>query len=57
MTSADADTGLLSPGWAGSPAAAATSDTAYLRALLDAEAALTRVQAALGLVPPRPGPR
>ncbi|ELP69707.1 3-carboxy-cis,cis-muconate cycloisomerase [Streptomyces turgidiscabies Car8] len=47
----DADTGLLSPMWAGSPAASATSDTAYLRALLDAEAALTRAQAGLGLVP------
>ncbi|MFF9775750.1 3-carboxy-cis,cis-muconate cycloisomerase [Streptomyces sp. NPDC013978] len=56
MTSADADTGLLAPGWAGSPAAAATSDTAYLRALLDAEAALTRAQAALGLVPAAAGP-
>ncbi|MFI6334101.1 3-carboxy-cis,cis-muconate cycloisomerase [Streptomyces sp. NPDC050535] len=42
---------LLAPGWAGSPAAAATSDTAYLRALLDAEAALTRAQASLGLAP------
>jgi 3-carboxy-cis,cis-muconate cycloisomerase len=56
VTSADADTGLLSPGWAGSPAAAATSDTAYLRSLLDAEAALTRAQAALGLVPAAAGP-
>ncbi|MFI2436205.1 3-carboxy-cis,cis-muconate cycloisomerase [Streptomyces sp. NPDC018693] len=46
-----ADSGLLAPGWADSPAAAATSDTAYLRALLDAEAALTRAQAALGLAP------
>ncbi|MFH0515906.1 3-carboxy-cis,cis-muconate cycloisomerase [Streptomyces sp. M41] len=46
-----ADTGLLAPGWAGSPAAAATGDTAYLRALLDAEAALTRAQWALGLAP------
>nr|WSY57644.1 3-carboxy-cis,cis-muconate cycloisomerase [Streptomyces sp. NBC_00886] len=45
------DTGLLAPGWAGSAAASATSDTAYLRALLDAEAALTRAQAALGLAP------
>ncbi|MGW5372696.1 3-carboxy-cis,cis-muconate cycloisomerase, partial [Streptomyces sp. NPDC004011] len=35
------DTGLLAPGWAGTPAAAATSDTAHLRALLDAETALT----------------
>ncbi|WP_327399901.1 3-carboxy-cis,cis-muconate cycloisomerase [Streptomyces sp. NBC_01288] len=53
MTAADpsSDTGLLAPGWAGSPAASATSDTAYLRALLDAESALTRAQAALGLAP------
>ncbi|MEV0640755.1 3-carboxy-cis,cis-muconate cycloisomerase [Streptomyces sp. NPDC050619] len=51
MTSAHADTGLLAPGWAGSPAASATSDSAVLRALLDAEAALTRAQAALGLAP------
>ncbi|WP_262057425.1 3-carboxy-cis,cis-muconate cycloisomerase [Streptomyces sp. STR69] len=52
MTFADpSDTGLLAPGWAGSPAASATSDTAYLRALLHAEAALTRAQAALGLAP------
>lgn len=52
MTPADpSDTGLLAPGWTGSPAASATSDTAYLRALLDAESALTRAQAALGLAP------
>ncbi|MGW4022743.1 3-carboxy-cis,cis-muconate cycloisomerase [Streptomyces sp. NPDC005009] len=51
MTSADSDTGLLAPGWAGSPAAAETADAAFLRALLDAEAALTRAQAALGLAP------
>ncbi|NEA99480.1 3-carboxy-cis,cis-muconate cycloisomerase [Streptomyces sp. SID13726] len=51
MTSPDPDTGLLAPGWAGSPAASATSDGAYLQALLDAEAALTRAQAALGPVP------
>ncbi|UUU26248.1 3-carboxy-cis,cis-muconate cycloisomerase [Streptomyces sp. DSM 40750] len=56
MTSADADTGLLAPGWTGSPAAASTSDSAYLQALLDAEAALTRAQAALGLVPAEAGP-
>ncbi|MFD4628674.1 3-carboxy-cis,cis-muconate cycloisomerase [Streptomyces sp. NPDC058284] len=43
--------GLLSPGWAGSPAADATSDTAFLEALLAAEAALTRAQAAVGLAP------
>ncbi|MEU2266195.1 3-carboxy-cis,cis-muconate cycloisomerase [Streptomyces olindensis] len=51
MTAAPDDTGLLGPGWAGSAAASATSDEAYLRALLDAEAALTRAQAALGLAP------
>lgn len=33
------------------PAATATGDTAWLQALLDAEAALTRAQAALGLAP------
>ncbi|MEU2537541.1 3-carboxy-cis,cis-muconate cycloisomerase [Streptomyces iakyrus] len=51
MTSPSGDTGLLAPGWAGSAAAAATGDHAYLRALLDAEAALARAQAALGLAP------
>lgn len=52
MTSADGDdTGLLAPGWAGSLAATATGDTAWLQALLDAEAALTRAQAALDLAP------
>ncbi|WP_328887251.1 3-carboxy-cis,cis-muconate cycloisomerase [Streptomyces sp. NBC_00316] len=45
------DFGLLSPGQAGSPVEAATGDAAYVRAMLDAEAALTRAQAALGLVP------
>ncbi|KUN03595.1 3-carboxy-cis,cis-muconate cycloisomerase [Streptomyces yokosukanensis] len=42
---------MLGPGWTGSPAARATGDSAYLRALLEAEAALTRAQAALGLAP------
>ncbi|MFF8610374.1 3-carboxy-cis,cis-muconate cycloisomerase [Streptomyces sp. NPDC015346] len=51
MTSAVTDTGLLAPGRAGSPAEAATGDAAFLRALLDAEAALTRAQAAVGLAP------
>ncbi|MFC9503259.1 3-carboxy-cis,cis-muconate cycloisomerase [Streptomyces sp. NPDC057002] len=51
MTAAHGDTGLLAPGWADSAAASATSDHAYLRALLDAEAALTRAQAGLGLAP------
>ncbi|MCX4741977.1 3-carboxy-cis,cis-muconate cycloisomerase [Streptomyces antibioticus] len=45
------DAGLLAPGWTGSPAAAATGDSAFLRALLDAEAALTRAQESLGLTP------
>ncbi|WP_411152232.1 3-carboxy-cis,cis-muconate cycloisomerase [Streptomyces sp. A30] len=51
MTSAEPDAGLLAPGWSGSPVAAATGDRAFLQALLDAEAALTRAQAALGLAP------
>ncbi|KQX78570.1 3-carboxy-cis,cis-muconate cycloisomerase [Streptomyces sp. Root1310] len=51
MTTAHHDAGLLAPGWVGSPAAAATDDDAFLRALLDAEAALTRAQEALGLTP------
>ncbi|MFH9586487.1 3-carboxy-cis,cis-muconate cycloisomerase [Streptomyces luteogriseus] len=51
MTAHPGDTGLLAPGWAGSAAACATGDHAFLRALLDAEAALTRAQAATGLAP------
>ncbi|MBZ6091708.1 3-carboxy-cis,cis-muconate cycloisomerase [Streptomyces olivaceus] len=47
----DDGTSLLAPGWAGSPVASATGDRAYLRALLDAEAALTRAQAAVGAAP------
>ncbi|WP_329142514.1 3-carboxy-cis,cis-muconate cycloisomerase [Streptomyces sp. NBC_01456] len=43
MTSTD-DVGLLAPLWAGSPAETATSDRAFLQAMLDAEAALARVQ-------------
>jgi 3-carboxy-cis,cis-muconate cycloisomerase len=45
------DAGLLSPVWAGSAAEKATGDTAYLRGMLDAEAALTRAQATLGYAP------
>lgn len=45
------DVDLLAPGRAGSPAESATGDRAFLRALLDAEAALTRAQASLGLAP------
>ncbi|OLE22161.1 MAG: 3-carboxy-cis,cis-muconate cycloisomerase [Catenulispora sp. 13_1_20CM_3_70_7] len=56
MTSRDgftdaADYGLLSPGRVGSAAEAATGDHAFLQAMLDAEAALTRAQAVLGLAP------
>ncbi|MFB7372491.1 3-carboxy-cis,cis-muconate cycloisomerase [Streptomyces sp. NPDC056222] len=45
------DAGLLAPGSAGSAAEAATGDTAFLRAMLDAEAALTRAQTAVGQAP------
>lgn len=45
------DTGLLGPVWAGTRAAEVTSDRAWLQALLDAEAALARAQADLGLIP------
>ncbi|RSS80763.1 lyase family protein [Streptomyces sp. WAC06614] len=47
------DAGLLSPVRAGTPAEAATSDTAWLQAMLDAEAALARAQARLGTLPHR----
>ncbi|MER5732517.1 lyase family protein [Streptomyces sp. NPDC002138] len=46
------DVGLLSPARAGTPAETTTSDTAWLQAMLDAEAALARAQARLGTVPP-----
>ncbi|MFJ7995659.1 3-carboxy-cis,cis-muconate cycloisomerase [Streptomyces sp. NPDC096310] len=42
---------MLAPGRAGCRAEAATGDAAFLRAMLDTEAALTRAQAALGLAP------
>ncbi|MFG3345909.1 3-carboxy-cis,cis-muconate cycloisomerase [Streptomyces sp. NPDC048018] len=42
---------MLDPVRAGSPAEAATGDTAFLQALLDAEAGLTRAQAATGAAP------
>ncbi|OLZ51205.1 class-II fumarase/aspartase family protein [Amycolatopsis keratiniphila] len=45
------DSGLLSPVRAGTPVEAATSDEAWLQALLDAEAGLARAQAELGVVP------
>ncbi|TDC87498.1 3-carboxy-cis,cis-muconate cycloisomerase [Actinomadura sp. 7K507] len=45
------DAGLLSPVRAGTAAEAATGDAAYLAAMLDAEAALARAQARLGIIP------
>ncbi|WP_433135686.1 3-carboxy-cis,cis-muconate cycloisomerase [Actinomadura nitritigenes] len=45
------DAGLLSPVRAGTEAEAATSDAAYLAAMLDAEAALARAQARLKIIP------
>ncbi|MFG1639301.1 lyase family protein [Amycolatopsis sp. NPDC049252] len=47
----DPDCGLLSPVRAGTPAESSTGDEAWLRAMLDAEAALARAQARLGTVP------
>lgn len=51
----ESDVGLLAPGRAGSPAEAATGDGAFLQAMLDAEAALTRAQAGCGLAPAEAG--
>jgi 3-carboxy-cis,cis-muconate cycloisomerase len=45
------DAGLLSPVRAGTPVEAAVCDAAWLQAMLDAEAALARAQARLGVVP------
>ncbi|MGH3309498.1 MAG: 3-carboxy-cis,cis-muconate cycloisomerase, partial [Streptomyces sp.] len=45
------EVGLLSPVRAGSAAESRTGDAAVLQAMLDAEAALTRAQAGLGLAP------
>lgn len=47
----DSDFGLLAPAWAGTPVAAATSDTAVAQALLDVEAAWVGVLADAGLCP------
>ena len=44
------DLGLLAPGRAGSRVEAETGDGAYLQGLLDAEAALARAQAGVGVV-------
>jgi 3-carboxy-cis,cis-muconate cycloisomerase len=50
-----ADTGLFSPAWSGSEVAKRTSDAAFLQAMLDAEAALTRAWATVGHVPAEAG--
>ncbi|MDG9720175.1 3-carboxy-cis,cis-muconate cycloisomerase [Streptomyces sp. DH24] len=50
---AHVDAGLLSPVRAGTPVEAAVGDTAWLQAMLDAEAALARAQARCGTVPAR----
>lgn len=49
--SAPIDSGLLAPVRAGVAAASLTDDAAWLRAMLDAEAALVRAQATLGVAP------
>ncbi|SNX88230.1 3-carboxy-cis,cis-muconate cycloisomerase [Streptomyces sp. TLI_55] len=49
--SAHLDAGLLSPVRAGTPVEAAVGDSAWLQAMLDAEAALARAQARCGTVP------
>ena len=49
--SAGADIGLFAPIWAGTAVQEMTGDAAFLQAMLDAEAALTRAQARLGQAP------
>lgn len=46
-----ADVGLLSPQWAATPAARATSDSAILRAMLEVEVALVQAYENLGIAP------
>jgi 3-carboxy-cis,cis-muconate cycloisomerase len=46
------DSGLLSPGWAGTDVNALVDDAAFLLAMLDVETALARAQAKLGIIPP-----
>lgn len=50
-TETSADVGLLAPIWAGTRVQETTGDAAFLQAMLDAEAALARAQAALGQAP------
>lgn len=51
MPAQEMDTGLLSPGWADTSAAAILGDRAWVQAMLDAEVALARAQAQLGVIP------
>ncbi len=48
---AGTDSGLLAPTWSGTPVEAAVTDEAWVRAMLEVEAALVRAQASLGLAP------
>ncbi|WP_370947365.1 adenylosuccinate lyase family protein [Amycolatopsis sp. cg5] len=45
------DFGILAPGWAGTGVDELVSDLAWVQAMLDAEAALARAQAELGVIP------
>lgn len=45
------ESGLLSPGWAGTGVDELVSDSAWVQAMLDAEVALARAQAELGVIP------
>ena len=45
------ETGILAPGWAGTGVDALVSDEAWVQGMLDAEAALARAQAGLGVIP------
>ncbi|MFE2226115.1 class-II fumarase/aspartase family protein [Streptomyces kronopolitis] len=45
------DSGLLNPVWAGSWASSALSEQAWIAAMLEAEGALARAQAGLGVIP------
>jgi 3-carboxy-cis,cis-muconate cycloisomerase len=47
----EADTGLLSPGWAGTVADSLLGDAAVVTAMLDVEVALAAAQARLGVIP------
>lgn len=51
-----AESGVLAPGWAGTGADLLVSDAAFVRAMIDVEAALARAQAALGVIPARAVP-